>query len=210
MVTQEDRVVVEEDRGVAGNERLTAVVGAVLIVMLAVEGITILSLHSLFPVHAFIGIALIPVVLLKLGSTGYRMVNYYLGTPAYKRRGPPPLMQRLLGPVLAVATVVVIGSGVSLLVAGRNGTLRSIHSASFVVFGIAVAIHVLSHLSKMPRLLRADTSRRTRAPGASRRWLLTGLSLLTGAVIATAVIASDANARNLPHRHHDRRDAQAP
>jgi hypothetical protein len=36
-----------------------------------------------------IGLALMPVVLLKIGSTGWRFVKYYREDRAYVRRGAP-------------------------------------------------------------------------------------------------------------------------
>lgn len=56
--------------GSLGNEQLTAAVGCVLVVLLAAEGATLLNLRSLLNVHAFVGMLLIPVVALKLASTG--------------------------------------------------------------------------------------------------------------------------------------------
>ena len=55
-----------------GNERLTAATAAVLVVLLAVEGVTILFLRPLLSVHVFVGMLLVPPVALKLGSTAYR------------------------------------------------------------------------------------------------------------------------------------------
>ena len=56
--------------GSAGNEQLTLALAALLIVLLAVEGATILQIRSLLTIHAFVGMLLIPVVALKLASTG--------------------------------------------------------------------------------------------------------------------------------------------
>ena len=52
--------------GTNGNERLTTVVGATLIVLLAVIGLTILRIGQLLSVHLFVGMLLVPPVLLKL------------------------------------------------------------------------------------------------------------------------------------------------
>ena len=73
--------------GSDGNEQLTAVVATLLIVLLAVEGATLLDLTPLLTVHAFVGMLLVPVVALKLASTGWRMIRYYLGARDYVRRG---------------------------------------------------------------------------------------------------------------------------
>jgi hypothetical protein len=76
--------------GVNGNARLTATVGAILLIALAVEGVTVFDVSGMFALHAFVGLLLVPVALLKTCSTGYRMVKYYCGNPEYRRRGPPP------------------------------------------------------------------------------------------------------------------------
>ena len=71
------------DPGVAGNARLTGTTAVVLIVLLAAEGVTILSIRHLLSVHLFLGFLLIPPVLLKLASTGYRFLRYYTGSRRY-------------------------------------------------------------------------------------------------------------------------------
>ena len=63
--------------GAEGNERLTAMTGALLLVLLAAEGITIVSVRQLLSWHFFLGMLLVGPVLLKLGSTSYRFVRYY-------------------------------------------------------------------------------------------------------------------------------------
>jgi hypothetical protein len=105
---------------VAANARLTASNAVVLLVLLAAEGVTILRVRELLTPHVFIGMVLIPPVLLKMASTGWRFARYYRGTPAYRRKGPPPLLLRLLGPVVVVLTVVLLASGVGLLLAGPS------------------------------------------------------------------------------------------
>ena len=56
-----------------GNERLTAGVGLVLLVLAIVEVATVVfGLHSHLSLHVFVGLVLIPPVLLKLASTGWR------------------------------------------------------------------------------------------------------------------------------------------
>jgi hypothetical protein len=65
------------DAGVAANARLTATNAAVLLVLLAAEGVTILRVRALLTPHVFIGMVLIPPVLLKVASTGWRFARYY-------------------------------------------------------------------------------------------------------------------------------------
>ena len=62
--------------GSDGNEQLTAIVGTLLLLVLAIESATLLNLRSLLTMHAFVGMLLIPIVALKLASTGWRMLRY--------------------------------------------------------------------------------------------------------------------------------------
>jgi hypothetical protein len=143
--------------GSAGNEQLTAVIAAVLLLLLAIEGATLLRLTSLLTVHAFVGMLLIPVLGLKVASTGWRFLRYYRNGEEYVRRGPPHLALRaLVAPVIVLSTLVLFATGVALLVLGQtHGTVAGLHKASFLVWVGATGLHVLAHAPKLPRLLRA-------------------------------------------------------
>ena len=80
--------------GPPGNERLTTSTGLVLLVLLAVETLTTLSLRSYLSVHIFLGLLLLPPVALKLASTGWRFVRYYTNSRPYRLAGPPRLLLR--------------------------------------------------------------------------------------------------------------------
>jgi hypothetical protein len=168
--------------GSRGNEQLTAVLAAVLLLLLAIEGATLLQIRSLLTVHAFVGMLVIPVLTLKVASTGWRFLHhYYRGGEEYVRRGPPHVVLRtLVAPVIVLSTLVLFATGVALLVLGQTeGTLVGLHKASFIVWVGATGLHVLAHAPKLPRLLRA------RVPGTSVR-----IALVTGAVVAGAVLAT--------------------
>jgi hypothetical protein len=85
--------------GVVGNARLTAATGAVIFVLLAIEGVTVLRVDELLALHVFVGVLLIPVAVLKVGTATYRAARYYLGAADYARKGPPPVVLRSLGPL---------------------------------------------------------------------------------------------------------------
>ncbi|HEY7946349.1 MAG TPA: hypothetical protein VID75_01665 [Acidimicrobiales bacterium] len=161
------------DEGVQSNARLTASTAAVLLVLLAAEGVTILKIHSLLSPHVFIGMLLVPPVLLKIGSTSYRFVRYYRGAPAYRRKGPPPILLRLLGPFVVASTAVVLASGIALMFMprGPRQSVLLLHKATFVLWFGAMAIHVLGHLADTTRLAPRDWLSRTRRDvrGAGRR-----------------------------------------
>jgi hypothetical protein len=170
------------DGGVDGNERLTAATAVVLFVLLAALGVTILSIGPLIWWHTLLGMLLIPPILLKLGSTGWRFFRYYVGTPAYVRRGPPLLPLRLMAPLVVAATLAVFGTGVALLVVGPgSGILVGLHKASFVVWFVITAVHVLAHVRRLLPPARP-------VPGGPLRGLLLAVTLAAGAVVAIATV----------------------
>ena len=174
-----------------GNERLTAMTGAVLLVLLAAEGVTILLKRQLLTEHFFIGMLLVGPVLLKMGSTSYRFVRYYTGSAPYVRKGPPALLLRLLGPVVIATSVGVIGSGIALALVGPGPSpWLFLHKATFVLWFGAVGIHVLWYAPRLPRLLSSRSAgwdrARTSLAGAGRRWMVLTAALAVGLVIALA------------------------
>jgi hypothetical protein len=179
--------------GTSGNEILTSATALALILLLAAEGITILRMGSLRDVHMFIGLVLIPPVLLKLASTGYRMVRYYSGSRPYREKGPPALPLRLLAPVLVLATIDVFATGVWLLVLGhRSDTALQLHKLGFIVWGVVFVIHLLVHSPRMARSLRQDwrSARRASVPGSGLRAMLIAASVGGGVALALAVLGA--------------------
>lgn len=188
--------------GTTGNERLTAATGVLLLLPLAVIGVTLLSLHGLMSVHLFVGMLLIPPILLKLASTGYRFVRYYTHNPRYRRKGPPQAFMRAIAPVVALSTVIVLASGVALLAIGPSSRdqLLPIHKVAFIVWVAFTALHVLGHLPELPRALsRKRESVSVTVNGGDGSTLLThpnppaggvGRTLsLSGAVVGGVVLA---------------------
>ncbi len=175
-----------------GNARLTASVAAVLFVLLAAEGVTILQVGRLITPHVFIGMLLVPPVLLKMGSTFWKFAHYYLGDPDYRRKGPPVLTLRLLGPLVVILTATVFASGIILLLGPQSwrSSLLTVHKASFIAWLGVTAVHVLGHLVDTARLAPQDWLRRTRhqVDGAgARQWSLAG-SIALGLVLAAVVV----------------------
>lgn len=184
-----------DDAGVEGNGRLTAMLGVLLLVLLAIEGATILRVGPLLTWHVVVGMILVPVILLKVGSTSWRFAKYYLGSSGYRRRGPPPALLRLLGPFVVATTVAVIGTGIALLLAPASlrNELLLLHKVTFVLWFAAMTIHVLGHLLDMARLAPRDFSRRTRRQirGAGmRQWAIVSavcIGILLGVAVAPKV-----------------------
>lgn len=179
--------------GVIGNERLTAMTAALLLVAIAAEGLTLIALGALLTEHIFIGVLLIPPVLLKLTSTGYRMVRYYTNAPAYLRKGPPPSWQRLSAPFTVALTLLVLASGVALLVHGPGSDrLILIHKASVIAWAGFIAVHVAGHLGSVPRLAGADWRRgdpAARAAGSTARSLALVTAIAAGFMLGFVALA---------------------
>ena len=175
--------------GPEGNERLTAATAAVLFLLLAAEGVTILFIRPLLSTHVFIGMLLIPPVALKTASTGWRFLRYYTGDRAYRVKGPPILPLRLLAPLVVASTVALFASGIALLVVGPGrGVVLGLHKASFAVWLVATGLHVLAYVWRIPALAASDWRRRDpeRVGGSFLRRTLVAGALVAGVILALA------------------------
>lgn len=186
-----ENLVETDDAGVEANGRLTAMLGALLLVLLAVEGVTILRIGALTTLHVVIGMVLVPVVALKIASTTWRFARYYLGSPQYRAKGPPPALLRLLGPFVVATTVAVVGTGIALLLAPSTfrNELLFLHKVTFVLWIAAMAVHVLGHLLDVAKLAPRDFYRRTRRQvrGAGvRQWAIVS-AVCIGIVLGVAL-----------------------
>jgi hypothetical protein len=175
--------------GSDGNERLTAATAVVLLVLLAAEGLTLLAVQQLLLPHVFLGFLLIPPVLLKLGTTGWRMTRYYQRSEEYVRRGPPALLLRvLIGPLVVVSTIALFATGVAVVALGQRGLLLGLHKASFIVWAAAMTVHVLAHVLKLPRLIAVDWWRGDGTSGRRLRQFVLAGALAAGLITAVAAI----------------------
>lgn len=184
-----------QDRGVEGNSRLTASNGTLLIVLLAVEGVTILSVRDMITLHIYLGILLLGPVLLKTTTTIYRFARYYRGTPAYRRKGPPHPILRVIGPLVILTTLAVLGTGLGLIFTGPNHRepLLTLHQASFIAWIALMAIHVLGHLRDAATASWHDLKPAPGDAAAQHRAVRAGvlvIALLAGVATATALMPS--------------------
>ena len=187
-----------------GNERLTSSTGLVLLVLLVVETLTTIALRSFLPEHVFLGMLLLPPVALKLGTTGWRFARYYTRNAEYVAAGPPRMLLRMLAPLLVASTLMLFGTGVAMVVVGhRGGQLRTLHTFSFVAWGVLIAVHVLAYLTRVVNDGVADWRRNASevvAGVGTRRAVLVG-SILAGVVLALATLSPQRTV--LHHGGHD-------
>ncbi|HTX11444.1 MAG TPA: hypothetical protein VME22_22675 [Solirubrobacteraceae bacterium] len=195
--------------GTDGNEHLTTLTGMILLVQLAVIGVTIVDLHQLVWLHLFVGMLLLGPVLLKMSSVGYRFVRYYTGNPTYRRKGPPALILRLLGPMVLLSTLGVLATGGILLIVGPGHSYPwlLLHKATFIIWVGCMTLHVVGHLPGVAKTLgvvRDDAeSRPAAAPGTMGRWIALTSAVVGGLILALLLIPefSAWTATGVVHHH---------
>src|SRR3954454_24778222 len=155
-----DDPVLASTGGPAGNAVLTAWTGLVLLALGIAELLTLVDIRGLISWHVAVGALLVPPALVKTATTVWRVVRYYRGTPAYSEAGPPPMVLRLLGPIVVVSTLALLATGVVLIVLGQYDSRRSVisllglpvdwiglHQASFAVWAVATGLHLLGRIA---------------------------------------------------------------
>ncbi len=178
--------------GTRGNGLLTAATGALLFVLLAVLGVTIVAIHPLIDEHLFIGMLVLGPLALKLGSVSYRFARYYAGDAGYRKKGAPDLVLRVLGPLVVLSTLLVFASGVVLLLAGpaSRSPWQAIHKYSFMVWLAVWWGHVVVHLPDLPQLWARGRDRQwgDGSSGRGARALSLAGALVLGAVLAIVTV----------------------
>jgi hypothetical protein len=196
--------------GADGNEQLTAVNGAILIVLLAVVGFTIPQLRQFIWLHLFVGLLLIGPVVLKMASTGYRFVRYYTRDAEYLRKGPPEIVLRLTAPLVVISTVGVFVTGIALLIVGptHRDPWLLLHKVTFIVWIVFTSLHILGHLPGVARALgisdRGQAHGLAATGGATGRWIALTGALVGGLVLAVVLIPTFASwtAHSVFLHHH--------
>jgi hypothetical protein len=134
---------------VAGNLILTSHAGLVILFFLVLLYFTGLEFSPLRGVHFGLGFALIPILLVKLGSTGWRAVNYYFDRDPYRAAGPPWLLPRIMALPLTLFAVSATISGVVLWAQGTDrGTWATVHIYSVIALAVVVVVHLVIYTRK--------------------------------------------------------------
>jgi hypothetical protein len=177
--------------GAAGNARLTAWLGLLLLVLFLAELFTVLDVTWLISWHIAIGVLLIPPSLAKTATTGWRLARYYTRSSAYVAAGPPPLLLRILGPLVVLGTLGVLGTGVLVGLLGPSSAFQpllhvpglaisalTLHQASVFAWAATTGLHVLARVVPAAHLARPTSPS---VPGNGPR---------VAVLAATAVIAA--------------------
>lgn len=188
--------------GPAGNARLTAWTGLLLLVLFGAELVTLVDVRGWIDWHIAIGVLLIPPALVKTASTGWRIVRYYTGSRPYRNAGPPTVILRVLGPLVVLSTLAVLGSGVALILvspdtgrqsfvsaAGIGVSILMIHKATFVIWGIVTGAHTLGRLIPALQLTVLRWSDDRHVPGRRRRSASLVAAVVSGALAAVLALS---------------------
>ena len=125
-------------------------------------------------IHFYVGIASVPILVAKYGSTLVRLLGYYSGVRRYKAAGPPALVPRLLSPLLAADFFVLYFSGLYMLVHYYYTTTNiwpieakpvQVHLCAAIGGAPLVTMHLGWHLASALRSLRRG---RASAPAVAR------------------------------------------
>ena len=186
--------------GPAGNARLTAWTGLILLGLSIAELVTLLNVGALISWHIVIGALLIPPAILKTASTGWRVVQYYRGDANYQSAGPPPMLLRILGPGVVAATLGLLASGALLIIVGRRSTHTvlititgqrldwlTLHQGFFVVWAGLTGLHVLARTVPAVQLTVMTKHGTTTVDGMRLRTAVLLGSLAVAAVAAVLV-----------------------
>jgi hypothetical protein len=171
---------------VEANARFTGILGLVLFVLLMIEIATfLLGVRSLLDLHVVAGFMVLALVIPKLMTTGYRLTQYYSHQPAFASEGPPPTFLRILSPVMAVAGIGLLASGILLLFGPsslHNGA-RHVHNFTFYLFLVLIVVHTAAHLKQSLDHSAADLRGATLVAGRRLRFATVVGALAAGAVV---------------------------
>jgi hypothetical protein len=185
-------------------------VGLVLLALFVAELLTLLDVRGLIDWHVAIGALLIPPSLAKTATTGWRIVRYYGGSADYGRAGPPPLLLRLLGPLVVLGTLALLVTGVLLVAFGQDNSRQTLlaplgfrvdwvtlHQAAFIGWAVVTGLHVLGRLLPALRLVGARARAGGAVPGRVLRMGVLALVVATAALAAVLLVRADTS------WHHD-------
>jgi amino acid transporter len=206
----------EEERpeaaGPRANRRLTALTGAIILPLALLVLLTGLLFGSFWHVHYFLAYLLLPIVLLKVGSTTYRAVRYYLQSGAYRFIRPPYPIGRITSPLLVLSVIVLFTSGIAMwLTHSRGDPWGFLHTDAAIAFCGLALLHLAMYLPEALHAMRREvhppeTEPRTRTRSrVSRPRALLYTAVVAGLLLALLTIAPS----RFPARGHRHRNESA-
>ncbi|SHE60277.1 hypothetical protein SAMN02745225_01095 [Ferrithrix thermotolerans DSM 19514] len=174
-----------QGRRVTNGARFSALFGMALLVVFVAEILTIPFIAGAVGIHIVIGLIAVPLVLAKIAVAAYRFTKFYAGDTEFVAAGPPWLPLRILAPLLVATTVLVIGSGIEMVVAGPTSFsdtfLAAAHTLLSLIWFFLLGLHALAYYLRSYHSARKDISSiigRFRSRSKARRGAALRLSVL--------------------------------
>lgn len=190
--------------GPAGNALLTAWTALVLLALSLGELLTLFDVRGLISWHVALGALLVPPAVVKTATTTWRMASYYVGRAPYRESGPPPLLMRLLGPLVVVSTLGLLATGILLVLLGQaraedhvtligfRASWVTLHQAFFAAWAVAAGLHLLGRIVPALRItLVRGAGPGPAVPGRWARALCLAAMVATAAALAVALVQAD-------------------
>jgi hypothetical protein len=111
------------------------------------------------------------------------------------------LVLRALGPFVVFLSIAVVATGILAIVNDRGTRWLPIHKLTFVVWFVAMTVHVLGHFIETTHPAVADIAGKERISGGTTRILVLATALLLGVVLA---IGTRDLASNWHHHRFDK------
>lgn len=144
-------------------------------------------------IHFYAGLASIPFLLAKYGSTSFRFAGYYLRLPRFKKAGAPALIPRIFSPLLVLDFFVLYFSGLYMLfhyyytvtnIPPYEFKPVQVHLWASILAVPLIAIHLGSHLIEVARGLYRERSELMEQPAPESGHRVATRRAFMGAVVA--------------------------
>jgi hypothetical protein len=172
---------------VFGNRALTSWAGLLLLPGLAVVTLSGLVFGNFWQLHYIAGLSLIPLLLVKLGTTSYRALSYYARRAVYRAAGAPEWAGRLLAPALIVSTIIAMGTGIWMWSQHSEAQpWAKLHVLSVLAMGACVGLHLLLRTPISLQAVARDGVAALRHKVPRIRIALVGIALAIGLIVGLA------------------------
>jgi hypothetical protein len=172
---------------VFGNRALTSWAGLALLPGLAVVALSGLAFGNFWQLHYVAGLSLIPLLVVKLGSTTYRALSYYMRRAVYRAAGAPEWIGRLLAPALIVSTIIAMATGIWMWSQHSEAQpWAKLHVLSVIAMGACVGLHLLLRTPLSLHAAARDAAGALRRNVPRLRIALVGIALAVGLIFGLA------------------------
>jgi hypothetical protein len=172
---------------VFGNRALTSWAGLLLLPGLAVVALSGVAFGRYWQLHYIAGLSLIPLLLVKLGSTTYRALSYYTRRAIYRAAGAPEWVGRLLAPALIASTIIAMATGIWMWTQHSEAQpWAKLHVLSVLAMGACVGLHLLLRAPISLQSIATDGFAALRHNVPRIRIALVAIALAIGLIVGLA------------------------